>query len=58
LALAVLVCLLGAITACGGSAKGSQAAPGTSTIQITGTGTPSDGASDLNQSVSLSVIVQ
>ena len=58
LALAVLVCLLGAITACGGGTKGSQAAPGTSTIQITGAGTPGAGASDLNQSVSLSLIVQ
>ena len=58
LALAMLVCILSAITACGGSAKGSQATPGTSTIQITGAGTASDGASDLNQSVSLSLVVQ
>lgn len=59
LALALLLCTLGAITACGGgSTNTSTATPGTTTIQITGAGTPSDGAADLNQSVSLSVTVQ
>lgn len=59
LAMAVLVCILGGLTACGGSSsKASEATPGTAVIQVTGTGTLSQGASDLNQSVSLSVIVQ
>jgi hypothetical protein len=57
--MAVLVCILGGLTACGGSSsKASEATPGTAVIQVTGTGTLSQGASDLNQSVSLSVIVQ
>lgn len=60
LAFAVVLCTLGALTACGGgsSTKGNEATPGTTVIQVTGTGTPSDGASDLNQTTSLSLIVQ
>lgn len=59
LALAVLLCILGALAACGGGgSNANKAAPGTTVIQVTGAGTPTDGASDLNQSVSLSLIVQ
>src|SRR5262249_13177656 len=60
LAFAILFCLLGVLTACGGGSgsKGNQAAAGTTVIQITGIGSASPGASDLNQSVSLSLIVQ
>lgn len=59
LVLAILFCVLGALAACGGGgSSSSQATPGTTSIQVTGTGTPSDGATDLNQSVSLSLTVQ
>jgi hypothetical protein len=59
LALTVLVFLLSAITACGGGNRNSGGATaGTTTIEITGAGTASSGASDLNQSVSLSLIVE
>ena len=59
LALTVLFCTLGALAACGGGgSNANNATPGTTTIQVTGAGTPSDGAADLNQSVSLSLIVQ
>ena len=60
LALAVVACIFGAFTACsgGGGAKGNVATPGTTVVQVTGSGTSAAGASDLNQSVSLSLIVQ
>lgn len=60
LALVILFCILGALTACGGggNSNGSQATPGTTVIQITGAGSPSAGANDLNQSTSLSLTVQ
>jgi hypothetical protein len=59
LVLAMLVCFFGVMTACsGGSTSTAEAAPKTSLIQITGSGTPSAGASDLTQSVSLSLTVQ
>jgi hypothetical protein len=63
LLLAVLACVLSVLTACGGAGAGSggsggEAVPGTTMIQITGTGSASDGASNLNQSASLSLTVQ
>jgi sugar lactone lactonase YvrE len=58
LVLTVLFGLVGLLAACSGGAKPNQVAAGTSVIQVTGVGTPSAGASDLNQSVSLSLTVQ
>ncbi len=59
LAVVILLCILGALAACGGgSSNANQATPGTAVIQVTGAGTPSDGASNLNQSVSLSLTIQ
>jgi hypothetical protein len=59
LAVAVLLSILSAVTACGGgNSNANQPTPGTAVIQVTGVGTPSSGASDLNQSVSLSLTVQ
>lgn len=56
----VLLCVQGALTACGGggSSGAAQAQPGTTTIQITGSGSGAAGASDLTQTVSLSLTVQ
>jgi hypothetical protein len=59
LGLTVLACILGAFTACGGGGQQSNAAtPGNTVVQVTGSGTPTAGASDLNQSVSLALIVE
>jgi hypothetical protein len=54
----VLFSFIGLLAACSGGSKQNQVAAGTSVIQVTGVGTPSAGASDLNQTVSLSLTVQ
>jgi hypothetical protein len=60
LATIILIGIAGVLTACGSGngPKTDTATPGTSTIQIMGTGTPADGASSLSQSVGLSLTVQ
>jgi hypothetical protein len=55
-----LITAAGSIIACGGgtSQQTNTVAPGTTQIMVTGTATAAPGTGNLNQSVSLTVIIQ
>jgi hypothetical protein len=59
---AVALLALGAgtlvITSCGGSSNSLTAAPGTTTVMITGAGTSASGSAAVTSSVALSVTIQ